>query len=165
MEGAVFTAAFGLSSLYPETARFVYTYSRTTGQEPTAIAAQGYDAAGIILEAWDSLSSPTRSRLARKLSSMAPYYGASGRCVLGTVSESRVSWPMMTVIDGEIIGVEPPVHRIHPAVLNRDVQAEGGVERIQEAVPGEDPLPVGPLQRQQRGDHEFRREGQRRGGG
>jgi len=106
VEGAVFTAAFGLSSLYPETARFVYTYSRTTGQEPTAIAAQGYDAAGIILEAWDSLSSPTRSRLARKLSSMAPYYGASGRCVLGTVSESRVSWPMMTVIDGEIIGVE-----------------------------------------------------------
>ena len=106
VEGAVFTAAFGLSSLYPETARFVYTYTRTTGEEPTAIAAQGYDAASILLEAWESTSSPNRNRIARKLSTMPPYYGASGRCVLGTETETRVSWPMMTVVEGEIIGVE-----------------------------------------------------------
>ena len=106
VEGAVFTAAFGLSSLYPETARFVYTYTRTTGEEPTAIAAQGYDAACILLEAWESTSSPNRNRIARKLSTMPPYYGASGRCVLGTETETRVSWPMMTVVEGEIIGVE-----------------------------------------------------------
>ena len=106
VEGAVFTAAFGLSSLYPETARFVYTYSRTTGEEPTAIAAQGYDAASILLEAWASTSSPNRNRIARKLSTMPPHYGASGRCVLGTETETRISWPMMTVVEGEIIGVE-----------------------------------------------------------
>lgn len=106
VEGAVFTAAFGLSSLYPETARFVYTFTRATGEAPTAIAAQGYDAAGIILQAWGSLSNPTRSRIAGKLASMQPYYGASGRCVLGSESEIRVSWPMMTVVEGEIIGIE-----------------------------------------------------------
>lgn len=106
VEGAVFTAAFGLSSLYPETARFVYTFTRATGSEPTAIAAQGYDAASILLEAWSSTSNPTRSRIARKLATMPPYYGASGRCVLGTETETRVSWPMMTVVEGEIIGVE-----------------------------------------------------------
>lgn len=106
VEGAVFTAAFGLSSLYPETARFVYTYTRATGSEPTTIAAQGYDAAGILLKAWESASNPTRSRITRTLAAMPPYYGASGRCILGNASETRISWPMMTVVDGEIIGVE-----------------------------------------------------------
>lgn len=106
VEGAVFTAAFGLSSLYPETARFVYTFTRATGNAPTTIAAQGFDAAGMLLEAWENSSNPTRSRIARKLSSSPAYYGASGRCVLGSQSEMRVSWPMMTVCEGEIIGVE-----------------------------------------------------------
>jgi len=106
VEGAVFTVAFGLNSLYPETARFVYGYNRTYGQEPTAIAAQGYDAAGMLLDSWAQASTPTRSRIARKLSSMGPWYGASGRCVLGNDTETRVSWPMMTVIDGEIIGID-----------------------------------------------------------
>ena len=106
VEGAVFTVAFGLSSLYPETAGFVYNYNRTYGQEPSAIAAQGYDAAGMLLDAWQEVSSPTRSRISRKLSSMGPWYGASGRCILGSETETRISWPMMTVIDGEIIGIE-----------------------------------------------------------
>ena len=106
VEGAIFTAAFGLNSLYPETARFVYTYSRTYGEEPTVIAAQGYDAAGILLDAWTQASNPTRNRIARKLSSMGPWYGASGRCILGSDTETRISWPMMTVIDGEILGIQ-----------------------------------------------------------
>jgi len=106
VEGAVFTVAFGLNSLYPETARFVYNYNRTYGEEPTSIAAQGYDAAGMLLNAWRQVSSPTRSRISRKLSSMGPWYGASGRCILGSSTETRISWPMMTVVDGEIIGIE-----------------------------------------------------------
>lgn len=106
VEGAIFTAAFGLNSLYPETARFVYTYNRTYGQEPTSIAAQGYDAAGMILDAWLRASNPTRSRISRKLSSMQPWYGASGRCVLGSDTETRISWPMMTVTNGEILGIQ-----------------------------------------------------------
>ncbi len=106
VEGAIFTVAFGLNSLYPETARFVYNYNRTYGQEPTSISAQGYDAAGILLDAWDQVSNPTRSRISRKLASMEPWYGASGRCILGSDTETRISWPMMTVIDGEIIGIE-----------------------------------------------------------
>ncbi len=106
VEGAVFSAAFGLSSLYPETARFVYTYRRATGTEPTAIAAQAYDAANILLEAWGSVSAPTRSRIARKLSSMTAHYGASGRCILGGVRETMASWPLMMVRNGEIIGID-----------------------------------------------------------
>lgn len=106
VEGAVFTAAFGLNSLHPTTARFVYTYNRAFSEEPTTIAAQGFDAAGILLDAWQSVTNPTRSRLVRKLSSMPPYYGATGRCVLGSDTETRSSWPMMTVNDGEIIGID-----------------------------------------------------------
>lgn len=106
VEGSVFTVAFGLSSLYPETAGFVYNYNRTYNQAPTAISAQGYDAASMLLDAWGRVSSPTRSRIARKLSSMQPWYGASGRCILGNDTETRISWPMMTIIDGEILGID-----------------------------------------------------------
>lgn len=105
VEGAIFTVAFGLNSLYPETAGFVYNYNRNYGEEPTAIAAQGYDAASMMLDAWDQTSNPTRSRISRKLASMGPWFGASGRCVLGSDTETRISWPMMTVTDGEIIGI------------------------------------------------------------
>lgn len=106
VEGAIFTVAFGLNSLYPETARFVYNYNRTYEEEPTAIAAQGYDAANMLLNAWEQVSNPTRSIISRKLSTMGPWHGASGRCILGSDTETRISWPMMTVIDGEILGID-----------------------------------------------------------
>lgn len=105
IEGAVFTAAYGLESNRPETAGFVYAYRRAHGHSPSMIAAQGYDAAGIILDAWHSRNR-TREGIQRRLSEMGPWFGASGRSVLGSPTDTRVSWPMLTVREGEIIGIE-----------------------------------------------------------
>jgi branched-chain amino acid transport system substrate-binding protein len=105
VEGAVFTVGFGAGSLYPVTARFVYNYERTFGATPTSMAAQGYDTAEILLEAWDGRTH-TRTSIERALQSMRPYYGASGRCTLGSGSIARTSYPLLTIIDGEIVSVE-----------------------------------------------------------
>lgn len=105
LEGAVFTAASGLESTRPETAGFVYAFRRDYGQAPSMIAAQGYDAAGIILDAWHS-GNRSREGLQRRLSGREAWFGASGRCVLGSSTISRVSWPMLTVREGEILGIE-----------------------------------------------------------
>ncbi len=105
VEGAVFTAASGLESTRPETAGFVYAYRRDYGQSPSIIAAQGYDAAGMILDAWHS-GSRSREGLKRRLEGRDAWFGASGRCVLGSSTVTRISWPMLTVREGEILGIE-----------------------------------------------------------
>ncbi len=105
VEGAVFTAASGLESTRPEAAGFVYAYNRKYGQTPSMIAAQGYDAAGMILDAWDT-GNRSREGIRSRLSQRGPWFGASGRCVLGSVTDVRTSWPMLTVREGEILGIE-----------------------------------------------------------
>lgn len=105
VEEAVFTAASGLESTRPETAGFVYSYSRKYGQQPSMIAAQGYDAAGVILEAWHG-GGRGRAGIQRRLADMGAWFGASGRCVLGSSTDVRVSWPLLTVREGEILGIE-----------------------------------------------------------
>jgi branched-chain amino acid transport system substrate-binding protein len=105
VEGAVFTVGFGTSSLYPATARFVYNYNRMFGEDPTSIAAQGFDTADIFLDAWDGRTH-SRASIERALQSMRPYYGASGRCTLGITSIARTSYALLTIIDGEIVSIE-----------------------------------------------------------
>ncbi len=105
MEGAVFTSAFGLESGRPETAGFVFAFQRKFSQTPSIIAAQGYDAAGIMLDAWHS-GNRSREGIQRRLSALGAWFGASGRTVLGSATDVRMSWPMLTVREGEIIGIE-----------------------------------------------------------
>ncbi len=105
VDGAVFTVAFGTGSLYPATARFVYNYNRRFDTDPTSIAAQGYDTAELFLRAWEGRTH-SRSSIERALQAMRPYYGASGRCTLGTSSVARTSYPLLTIIDGEIVSIE-----------------------------------------------------------
>ncbi len=105
VEGAVFTVGFGTGSLYPATARFVYNYSRMFDEDPTSIAAQGFDTADIFLDAWEGRTH-SRISIERALQSMRSHYGASGRCTLGTTSITRISYPLLTIIDGEIVSIE-----------------------------------------------------------
>lgn len=105
VEGAVFTAAFGTGSLYPPTARFVFNFRRQFSEEPTLLAAQGYDAAGMILTAWSS-GCRTRQSLEDFLKELDHYDGASGRSTVGARTETRASWPLVRITGGEALGVE-----------------------------------------------------------
>lgn len=105
VEGAVFTAAFGTGSLYPPTARFVFNFRRQFSEEPTLLAAQGYDAAGMLLTAWSS-GCRTRQSMEDFLKGLDHYDGASGRSTVGARTETRASWPLVRITGGEALGVE-----------------------------------------------------------
>jgi len=105
VEGAVFPVSFGSSSINPETARFTYFYEREYDSAPSMLAAQGYDAARIILEAWEG-GIPSRASLERHLEGLGVYFGATGICTIGLESIPRSSYPLVTVSDGEIISIE-----------------------------------------------------------
>ena len=105
VEGAVFPVSFGSGSMNPATARFSYFYEREYDSMPTMLAAQGYDTAEIILNAWRG-SIPSRSSLENHLETLNIYFGATGMCTLGSVSIPRSAFPLVMVIDGEIVSIE-----------------------------------------------------------
>jgi len=105
VEGAVFPVSFGSGSMNPATARFSYFYEREFDSMPTMLAAQGYDTAEIILNAWRG-TIPSRSSLENHLETMNIYFGATGMCTLGSVSIPRSAFPLVMVIDGEIVSIE-----------------------------------------------------------
>lgn len=105
VEGAVFTCSFGSSSLYPPTARFVFHYKRAYTSDPTLLAAQAYDASSILIQAWSD-GCRTRQAIESRLSRMGVYSGAAGRSTLGAQTEIRTAFPMVTILEGEIVGIE-----------------------------------------------------------
>jgi len=105
VEGAVFPVAFGSTSINPATARFTYFYEREYDEQPSLLAAQGYDAGEIVLDGWEG-GIPSRTSLERHLDGLDIHFGASGICTIGQVSIPRSSIPLVIVTDGEIIGVE-----------------------------------------------------------
>ncbi len=105
VEGSVFPVSFGSGSMNPATARFSYFYEREYDTMPTMLAAQGYDTAKIVLNAWEG-SVPSRSSLENYLDNLNIYFGATGMCTLGSVSIPRSAFPLVKVIDGEIVSIE-----------------------------------------------------------
>ena len=106
VDGAVFPVSCDAGSLYPPAARFNYFYRREYGEEPSEVAAQAYDAAQILLSAWQRAGS-NRAGIERALNSMGVHVGATGRCTLGSGGgASRVQVPLMTVSEGEVLRLE-----------------------------------------------------------
>lgn len=105
VEGAVFPISFGSGSMNPATARFSYFYEREYDSLPTMLSAQGYDTAKIILSAWEG-GVPSRASLENHLENLNVYFGATGMCTLGNVSIPRSAFPLVKVIDGEIVSIE-----------------------------------------------------------
>jgi ABC-type branched-subunit amino acid transport system substrate-binding protein len=87
-------------------ARFNYFYRREYGEEPSEVAAQAYDAAEILLTAWQRAGAD-RAGMERALEAYGVHVGATGRCTLGARTEpSRVQVPLMTVSEGEVLRLE-----------------------------------------------------------
>ncbi len=105
VEGAVFPVAFGAGSMNPATARFAYFYEREYDEQPVVLAAQGYDAAEMVLDAWSG-TIPSRRSLESHLRDIDVYFGATGMCTVGGSSVPRSAYPLVEVHDGEIISVE-----------------------------------------------------------
>jgi branched-chain amino acid transport system substrate-binding protein len=105
VEDAVFPVGTGSGSLYPPAARFTYYYQRKYGEDPSTVARQAYDAAGIFLKAWNT-GGDDREAIERALQGIRVYHGATGTCSLGSVEFPRTSCPLLTIKEGEIISIE-----------------------------------------------------------
>jgi len=105
VDEAVFPVSFGSGSMNPATARFSYFFEREYDALPSMLAAQGYDTAEIVLNAWAGRI-PSRSSLENHLENLNIYFGATGMCTLGSVSIPRSAFPLVQVIDGEIVNIE-----------------------------------------------------------
>lgn len=105
VENAVFPVGTGSGSLYPPAARFTYYYRRKYGEDPSTVARQAYDAAGIFLKAWNT-GGDDREAVERALQGIRIYHGATGTCTLGSVEFPRTSCPLLTIREGEIISIE-----------------------------------------------------------
>jgi ABC-type branched-subunit amino acid transport system substrate-binding protein len=78
LNGAVFVSGFHRASPYPFVREFVNRYFERFGQEPAFFAAQGFDAAGILLSLLKDATSPTRDGVRSALGQLRNYPGVTG---------------------------------------------------------------------------------------
>jgi ABC-type branched-subunit amino acid transport system substrate-binding protein len=78
LNGAVFVTGFYRASPYPFVREFVNRYFERFGQEPTLLAAQGFDSAAILLSLLQGETNPTRAGIRSALGQHINYPGVTG---------------------------------------------------------------------------------------
>ncbi len=105
VEGAVFVDGFFRHSPYPFIQEFAEKYFATYGEEPTILAAQGYDAAGILLTLLDDPRTNSRAALRWALAQMQIYPGVTGATRFDFQGEAVKTLFLLEVRDGEIVQI------------------------------------------------------------
>jgi ABC-type branched-subunit amino acid transport system substrate-binding protein len=105
-EGAVFTDVFFPRSEFPMVEEFVSAYYAAYGEEPDALAAEGYDAASILRELLSEEGLLSRSRLREALGHVRDFRGVSGLTSFDESGGTRKSLHLLTVRRGEIVELE-----------------------------------------------------------
>ncbi|MCE9573175.1 MAG: ABC transporter substrate-binding protein [Deltaproteobacteria bacterium] len=101
VEGARFSTGLALDDPRPETARFVAAYRATYGADPDTLAATGYDAALLLLDALDRSASTDGADLAAAIASVRGLTGAGGTITIGADREPARPFTIVTVRGGE----------------------------------------------------------------
>ncbi|MCK4591256.1 MAG: ABC transporter substrate-binding protein, partial [Candidatus Latescibacteria bacterium] len=77
VKGAIFVAEYFEQNDFPSVRRFVDQFRQEYGRNPTKVATFGYDAANLILQAWQK-GARTREELCQALDKIWEFQGASG---------------------------------------------------------------------------------------
>jgi ABC-type branched-subunit amino acid transport system substrate-binding protein len=104
-EGAVFVDGFFAGSLRPEVRDFVTRYQASYGNPPNILAAQGYDAAGLLLSLLARPEMDTREQLRQALASLRGFPGVTG--VTGFTPQGEAEKPLflLQVQDGTVVQI------------------------------------------------------------
>ena len=105
-EGAVFTGVFFPRSEFPMVEEFVSAYYAAYGEEPDALAAEGYDAASMLRAVLSEEVLLSRSRLREALGRVRDFRGVSGLTSFDESGGTRKSLYVLTVRRGEIVELE-----------------------------------------------------------
>jgi hypothetical protein len=98
LDGAYFPTGFYVDSPLAHVRRFSEEYLKRFAQRPDLLAAQAYDAAGILLKALERASDP--EDIARKILLTRQYDGVSGRTDFDGKAEAEKTVPILRIKDG-----------------------------------------------------------------
>jgi hypothetical protein len=98
LDGAYFPTGFYVDSPLAHVRRFSEDYLKRFAARPDLLAAQAYDAAGILMKALERASD--REDLARKILLTRQYDGVSGRTDFDGKAEAEKSVPILRIKDG-----------------------------------------------------------------
>ncbi|MFQ6672857.1 MAG: ABC transporter substrate-binding protein, partial [Candidatus Tectimicrobiota bacterium] len=104
VEGAIFVDGFFAGSSRPPVKTFVENFRLTFGNEPDILAAQAYDAAGLVLRVLDD-GAANREQLREGLLTIRDYLGASGTTTMTEVGEAQKELFLLMVRRGTIIQI------------------------------------------------------------
>jgi ABC-type branched-subunit amino acid transport system substrate-binding protein len=102
-EGAVFSDAFFPDSDFPFVREFVSAYYAAYGEQPDALAAQGYDAASMMREVLSGRGSMSRAGARNALLRVQNFPGVSGVTSFDEHGGTRKNLYLLTVRNGEIV--------------------------------------------------------------
>lgn len=103
VEGAVFVDGFFRDSPAPAVHSFVEQYLQKYGEEPSILAAQGFDAVGIILSALESPGVRSREELRQALARLQNYPGVTGTTSFDPQGDAAKGLFLLQVRDGQIV--------------------------------------------------------------
>ncbi len=95
------------SSDFPFVKEFVSNFYAAYGEEPDAVAAEGYDAASMLLDAMRQEDAATsRTRVRDEILEIRDFPGVSGLTSFDEVGATRKSLYLLTVTRGEIAEID-----------------------------------------------------------
>ncbi len=105
VEGAIFVDGFFRYSPLPFVQEFVDRYYNTFGQEPTILEAQGYDAAGILLNLFMRFDIRNREDLRRGLNELQDYPGVTGATRFDHLGEASKVLFLLQIQNNSIVQI------------------------------------------------------------
>lgn len=106
VEGAVIVDGFFAGSTTPRTQKFVERYTARYGEEPSILAAEGYDLARLLLALLDRSDIHNRTELRTALENLKPFPGITGELTFDTVGETKKSPFLLQIKNGSMVPVD-----------------------------------------------------------
>lgn len=106
VEGGYFSDHYSADSPNPRTQEFVAAYRERYGESPDALAALGYDAAGLLVDAIRRAGSAEGAAIRDVLAATTEYDGATGAISMDAERNARKPAVILQVKDGKFVLVE-----------------------------------------------------------
>jgi branched-chain amino acid transport system substrate-binding protein len=106
MEGNYFSNHFSTQNPAPVVQNFVKSYTEKFKVEPDAMAALGYDAAGVLADAMKRAGSLDSDKLREAIAATKDYEGVTGKITINDQRNATKSAVILTIKDGKFAFVE-----------------------------------------------------------
>lgn len=103
LNGAYFANSFIAGDTREEAVRFVREYRKVYGERPDALAALGYDAANVLMDAIERAEELTRASVRAALENTTRFKGATGTITIGPDRNALKPLVILKIEEGELV--------------------------------------------------------------